>query len=127
MAAQIDHIILNVNDARESVSFYERVLGFRPEGQEGPFSVVRVSESFTLQLGPWGTKGGEHLAFAMTRADFDVVFARIRDGGIPYGDSFDSVGSMRGPGLENGARGAGPTIYFFDPNQHLIEIRHYEG
>jgi hypothetical protein len=33
---------------------------------------------------------------------------------------------MRGPGEETGARGPGQAIYFFDPSQHLIEIRHYE-
>jgi catechol 2,3-dioxygenase-like lactoylglutathione lyase family enzyme len=127
MAAQIDHVILKVNDARESVAFYERVLGFSGEGQDGPFSVVRVSDGFTLQLAPWGTEGGEHLAFSLTRAEFDVVFARLRDGGIPYGGSFHEVGARTGPGLENGARGPGPTVYFFDPNKHLLEIRHYEG
>ncbi len=127
MSAHIDHVILKVNDARESVSFYARILGFTHEGQDGPFSVVRVSESFTMQLAPWGTKGGEHLAFAMTRFEFDAAFARILEAGIEHGDAFDSVGSGRGPGVETGARGPGPTLYFFDPNRHLIEIRHYDG
>lgn len=126
MQVQIDHLILTVNDARESVEFYARILGFVHEGEDGPFSVVRVSEGFTLQLAPWGTKGGEHLAFAMSKADFERVFARIQAEGLGYGDSFHDVGQQRGPGNENGARGPGPTLYFFDPNKHLLEIRHYE-
>lgn len=66
MPAQLDHLIVNVNDARVSVAFYARVLGFTHEGEDGPFSVLRVNESLTLQLAPWGTTGGAHLAFALT-------------------------------------------------------------
>jgi len=125
--AHLDHLILKVSDAGASVRFYVRVLGFTDEGKDGPFSVVRVNDSLTLQLAPWGTSGGEHLAFALPSADFDAVFERLREGGIEYGGSFNSVGSGGAPGRELGARGPGPTVYFFDPDRHLIEIRHYEG
>jgi catechol 2,3-dioxygenase-like lactoylglutathione lyase family enzyme len=126
MPKQPDHMILKVNDARASIDFYVQVLGFTYDGEDGPFSVVRVNEEFTMQLAPSGTPGGEHLAFAMSRAEFDDVFRRLRERGIAYGDSFASVGSQRGPGDETGARGIGKTLYFFDPNKHLLEIRHYE-
>ena len=122
----LDHLILKVNDLHESVRFYTQVLGFTDEGEREPFCVVRVTPRFTIQLAPWGTKGGEHLAFAMTRAEFDEVFARIRREGIAFGDYFHAVGNMKGPGEEFGARGPGASLYFFDPSQHLIEIRHYE-
>lgn len=124
--ATIDHLILNVNDIPASVDFYVNVLGFRLEGEDGPFTVIRVSEECTLQMAPWGTKGNEHYAFALSRADFDNAFARIREKGIPYGDSFHSVGKNVGPGNETGAKGAAPTVYVNDPNKHLIEIRTYE-
>lgn len=124
--ATIDHIILNVNEIAASVDFYVNVLGFKLEGADGPFTVIRVSEEFTIQLAPWGTKGNEHLAFALSRSDFDEAFARLKEKGIPYGDSFHSVGNNSGPGNETGARGAAPTLYMNDPNQHLIEIRTYD-
>jgi catechol 2,3-dioxygenase-like lactoylglutathione lyase family enzyme len=123
--SQIDHLILNVNDIQSSVDFYVNVLGFQLEGEDGPFTVIRVNEDFILLLGPWGTKGGEHLAFALSRAAFDETFARIKEKEIPYGDSFHSVGNNLGPGNEQGARGTGPTVYMNDPNNHLIEIRTY--
>lgn len=85
-----------------------------------------MTPDFVLQLAPWGTNGGQHLAFSMTRAEFDRVFQSIRAAGIDYGDSFHSVGSRRGPGDEPGARGPGKALYCFDPSKHLIEIRHYE-
>jgi catechol 2,3-dioxygenase-like lactoylglutathione lyase family enzyme len=122
----IDHLILNVNDIPASVDFYVNVLGFQLEGEEGPFTVIRVDDSFVMLLGPWGTKGGEHLAFAMPREEFEQTFATIKQKGIPYGDSFHSVGNNLGPGNESGARGSGPTVYVNDPNKHLIEIRTYD-
>jgi len=124
--AAIDHLILNVNEMPASVDFYVNVLGFELDGEDGPFTVIRVNESFTLQLAPWGTGGNEHLAFALSREDFDKAFARIRDKGIPFGDSFHSVGNNLGPGVESGARGPAPTLYLNDPNNHLIEIRTYD-
>jgi catechol 2,3-dioxygenase-like lactoylglutathione lyase family enzyme len=126
MTVELDHLILKVNDRDESVAFYGRVLDIVHEGDDGPFSVLRVTPAFTVQLAPWGTKGGEHLAFALSRTAFDAAFQRLIETEIPYGDSFHAVGNMRGPGRESGARGEADAVYFFDPNQHLIEIRCYE-
>jgi catechol 2,3-dioxygenase-like lactoylglutathione lyase family enzyme len=125
--AQLDHIILAVNDVKKSIEFYTGILSLKYDGQREPFAVIRVTPNFIVQLAPWGTKGGEHLAFSMTRAEFDATFARVRESGIEYGDQFHAVGNMRGPGQEGGAEGMGAALYFFDPNKHLIEIRHYEG
>jgi catechol 2,3-dioxygenase-like lactoylglutathione lyase family enzyme len=123
---ELDHLILAVNDLDATERFFTDVLGLGCEGTSDPFTVIRVNADLTLQLAPWGTTGGQHLAFAMPRAEFDATFSRIRAAGIPYGDSFHDVGNMRGPGREDGARGPAASIYVFDPNQHLIEIRHYE-
>ena len=49
----IDHLILNVNDIPASIEFYVNVLGFKLDGDEGPFTVIRVDENFVLLLGPW--------------------------------------------------------------------------
>ena len=124
--AAIDHLILNVNEVESSVDFYVNILGFELEGEDGPFTVIRVNETFTLQLAPWGTGGNEHLAFALSREAFDDAFARVKEKGIPFGDSFHSVGNNSGPGVESGARGPAPTLYMNDPNNHLIEIRTYD-
>jgi catechol 2,3-dioxygenase-like lactoylglutathione lyase family enzyme len=125
--AQLDHLILRVIDAEASAEFYVRVLGFSNEGRQGPFTVVRVNDGLTLQLAPWGTSGGEHYAFSLARDEFEEAFARVRASGIDYGDSFHTVGNQKGPGEEQGSRGMGKAVYFFDPNKHLVEIRHYEG
>jgi catechol 2,3-dioxygenase-like lactoylglutathione lyase family enzyme len=123
---QLDHLILAVNDIDASTRFFSDILGLACEGEAGPFRVIRVSPELTLQLAPWGTTGGQHLAFSMSPAEFDAVFARIRAGGLPYGDSYHDVGNSRGPGRELGSQGMGASLYLFDPNEHLIEIRQYD-
>jgi catechol 2,3-dioxygenase-like lactoylglutathione lyase family enzyme len=122
----IDHLILSINDIDKSVEFYVDVMGFTNEGKDGPFTVIRVSDDLTLQMAPWGTKGGEHYAFAMSRDEFNACFQRLKERGLPYGDSFHNVGTNTGPGHETGARGTAPTLYFNDPSNHLIEIRTYD-
>ncbi len=125
--AKLDHIILKINDLEASVDFYTRIMGFENTGQDGPFTVIRSDPEFQMQLAPWGTPGFEHYAFAVSRAEFDAIFERVRAAGIDYGPTFDSVGSNSGPGVETGARGDAPTLYVNDPNRHLIEIRTYES
>jgi len=116
----LDHLILAVNDLEESLRFYTGVLGLSHEGQRPPFSVLRVTPELTLQLAPWGT------AFALSRPEFEAAFGRIRDAGLPYGDAFDAVGNMQGPGEAEGSRGVCTSLYVFDPSRHLIELLHYE-
>ena len=123
---QLDHLILAVNDRERSIDFYTRILGLAYEGERGPFAVVRITPDLVLQLAPWGTPGGEHLAFSMTRREFDDTFARVCATGIPYGDAFDAADNMRGPGQAEGARGVSRSVYLFDPSRHLIELTCYE-
>lgn len=122
----LDHLILHVNDVEESSCFYTEILGMINEGKREPFMVIRVSSRFTIQLAPWGTKGGTHLAFAMPRAEFEEVIPKDQRSGIEFGDSSHSAGSMKDLGKEVGARGPHDSLYFFDPNKHPIEVRHYE-
>lgn len=122
----IDHLILKVNDVARSAAFYEEVLGFTNEGQDGPFTVLRVGPTFQLQLAPYGTAGMEHYAFALSRTDFDATLEKLKAKSIPYGPRFDSVGKSEDIGEESGAMGMAPTVYFNDPDNNLLEVRTYE-
>ena len=124
---QLDHLILTVNDRDKSIEFYTRILGLTYEGQREPFSVIRVTPDLILQLAPWGTKGGQHFAFSVTRGEFDAILRRIRAAGLEYGDSFESVGNMQGPGEAAGAKGLSKSVYLFDPSRHLIEVTYYDA
>jgi catechol 2,3-dioxygenase-like lactoylglutathione lyase family enzyme len=59
----------------------------------------------------------QHYAFLITEAEFDEIFARIRERGADY---WADPGQSR-PGQINHNDG-GRGVYFEDPNGHLLEI-----
>ncbi len=87
--ATLDHLILKVNDLDASVAFYTGVLGFASMGRDGPFAIVRAGADFQIQMAPWGTRGMEHYAFAVSKAEFEEIFRRIKAANIAYGPTFD--------------------------------------
>jgi hypothetical protein len=54
-----------------SVRFYTELLGSEADGQDGPFSAVRVNAYTLLLLAPWSTDDGYHYAFALSAREFD--------------------------------------------------------
>jgi hypothetical protein len=62
----------------------------------------------------------------VSKREFQDIYKRIKTRGIAFGPTFNSVGLNTSPGEESGARGIAPTLYFNDPNKHLLEIRTYE-
>jgi catechol 2,3-dioxygenase-like lactoylglutathione lyase family enzyme len=60
MTVNLDHIILSVADAENSVRFYHKVFGFKYE----PVGLVRVSSTLVLQLSAHGSrKNGSSIYF----------------------------------------------------------------
>jgi catechol 2,3-dioxygenase-like lactoylglutathione lyase family enzyme len=126
MTIELDHIILAVNDLPRGIDFYKEIVGLMHDGDREPFGMLRVTPHFVIQIAQWGTTGGAHLAFAMPKSEFLAAFERIKVARIAYGDQYNSVGNMQGPGDESASRGMGKAVYFFDPDRHLLEIRHYD-
>lgn len=118
-----DRIILKVNDLKARVEFCTAVMAFENIGTDGPFSLIRTGAGFPMRLAPCGAEGFEHYAFDVSRTEFSSIYGRIKELGLEYDSTFDSVGSLTGRGTEFGVRGDGPTVYFNDPNKHLTEIR----
>ena len=125
MATVLDHTIVPVRDRQESVEFYNRILGFEDLGEVGPFLAVRVNDTFNLDFRYSDDYRSIHYAFAMDPEEFDAAFARIRESGMPYGDSPYDMENMEGPGMTMGAKGQGKAVYFKDPSDHVLEIKTY--
>jgi catechol 2,3-dioxygenase-like lactoylglutathione lyase family enzyme len=123
MAVALDHVILPVMDAERSVRFYYRTLGFRYE----PIALVRVSPTTVLQLIQRAPETSHHLAFSMSRPEFEQVLARLKADGVPFGDDFNTVGTMSGPGKAHGSQKNGDSVYFCDPDNHMLEIICYDA
>lgn len=138
---EIDHVVLWVEDARRSLEFYTRVLGFdgvRAEeflAGKAPFPSVRVSAHSILDLMPamaapfaahftgekTPTAAGKplnHVCLAMQRSEFEALASRLATAEIT---------THRMGETSFGARGSSKHwFYFQDPDGNVIEARHYE-
>jgi len=125
MTVVLDHTIVPVKDQDEAAEWYCQVLGFENMGKVGPFSAVRVNETLVLDFRTSEDLPSIHYAFAMDMEEFEGAFQRIREAGIPYGDSPFDIENMQGPGTTTGAKGPGKAVYFRDPSSHVLEIKAY--
>jgi catechol 2,3-dioxygenase-like lactoylglutathione lyase family enzyme len=123
MSVALDHIIVPVSDIERSVRFYGRILGLTYE----PMALLRVSSTLVLQLMSRAPETSHHLAFSMSREEFDGTVRRLAEADVPFGDNFDTVGNMKGPGKAHGSRKNGASIYFRDPDNHMLEIMFYDA
>jgi catechol 2,3-dioxygenase-like lactoylglutathione lyase family enzyme len=123
----LDHTILEVHDLDESLAFYRDVVGLEHKGKHGPFEALLVTPDLAIDLyDKWPVTGSRHFAFALDRSTFETTFERIKAAGITYGDGPGQATNMQGPGRSGGVHGTTESVYFHDPNGHILEILTYE-
>ena len=119
MAVQLNHTIVLARDREVSARFYADVLGVKVAGRMGPFVVVALDNDVTLDFVSVGDSAipSQHYAFLVSEAEWDDIFARIRDRGLEYwADPFHRRSGETN--TEFGGRG----VYFEDPDGHNLEI-----
>jgi len=118
MTVKLNHTIVSANDRDGSALFLSEILGLPPPVRLGPFAAVTVGDELTLDfLETEGEVTSQHYAFLVSEAEFDQIFARIRQRHLPYwADPFQT---KRGE-INHWDNGRG--VYFEDPNGHLLEI-----
>lgn len=127
MPIGLDHTILEVHDLAESLAFYRDVVGLEYKGKDGPFEGLFITPDLALDLyDEWPVTGPRHLAFSLDRDTFEATFERIRQAGIAYGDGPSHTANMKGPGPSSGVHGPSDSVYFKDPNGHILEILTYD-
>ena len=116
--ATLNHTIVAAHDHAQSATFMAEILGLPAPVMLGPFALVQASEATTLDFVETDEPvTSQHYAFLVTEAEFDEIFDRIRDRGLPYwADPHEHE-----PGEINTWDG-GRGVYFEDPNGHLLEI-----
>lgn len=120
----LDHTILRVKNTAKSIEFYNKILQFNHMGSAGPFEIIRVSPSLTIDLLQEKPSDPVHLAFSFDSVSFHALHARLVSENIPFGgDVFIRDSTIS----ENafGAQGVAKAFYFYDPDGHNLEARLY--
>jgi catechol 2,3-dioxygenase-like lactoylglutathione lyase family enzyme len=117
MPIQLNHTIVAARDKAASAAFTARVLGLEVGPPFGPFLPVRTANDVTLDFMNAERIVPQHYAFLVSEEEFDAIFGRIREAGIPY---------WADPGHEEkdtiNHRDGGRGVYFDDPDGHNLEI-----
>ena len=118
MAAQLNHTIVHSQDALASATFVSDVLGLPAPVRLGHFQAITTGNGVSLDFATSDREvTPQHYAFLVTEPEFDEIFGRIRDRGLPY---WADPGRRR-PGEINTNDG-GRGVYWEDPSGHFLEI-----
>lgn len=118
MAVQLDHTIVAARDSQAAANFLVEILGLAPPTRFGPFLVVEVDNGVSLDfLDTSDEIVIQHYAFLIGEPEFEQIFARINERGIPY---WADPGKTRPGQINHGDGGRG--FYFDDPNGHRLEV-----
>jgi catechol 2,3-dioxygenase-like lactoylglutathione lyase family enzyme len=117
MTIVLDHTIVPAHDNVASAGFFARIFGLRFEGSVSHFAPVQVNDSLVLDFDRRASFEPHHYAFKVSPPEFDAIFQRVQDEGIPYGS-----GPFSPDNMEINHRHGGRGFYFKDPNGHLLEV-----
>lgn len=118
MAIEFNHTIVWARDSRPSATFLAEILGLPAPRKWGPFQVVATANGVNLDfMDRKGEVLSRHFAFLVSEAEFDQIFGRIHERGLSY---------WADPGRtklgEINDHDGGRSVYFLDPDGHLLEI-----
>jgi catechol 2,3-dioxygenase-like lactoylglutathione lyase family enzyme len=118
MTIQLNHTIVHALDPTASAKFLAELLGLAEPKRFGPFMGVELHNGVTLDFIAAQPEQIiiEHYAFLVSEAEFDEIFARIRQRALPYWA--DPAHKRAGINRNDGGRG----VYWNDPNGHYLEI-----
>jgi catechol 2,3-dioxygenase-like lactoylglutathione lyase family enzyme len=120
-----DHLVLCCADVEKSLAWYVDTLGLAPvrvdEWRRGtvPFPSVRVNAGTIIDLVPAAgvvmERNVDHFCLVADRATVDAIAADA--------ETFRMSGER---GARFGAQGDGWSVYVYDPDNNLVEIRSYD-
>ena len=124
----LDHLVLRVVDLDRMLGFYCGVLGCTVEKRQDAIGLVQLRAGSSLidlvpLYGKLGSLGGagpvseghnmDHLCLSVENYDEATIVAHLKAHGVRVGD----IGSRYG------AQGEGPSIYCYDPQGNMVELK----
>jgi len=120
-----DHLVLRCADVEKTLAWYLEKLGMSPvrvdEWRRGavPFPSVRASANTIIDLIPAAgsvtERNVDHFCLVADRATVDAIAADT-----------DGFRIHEEPSVRFGARGDGWSVYVYDPDDNVVEIRSYD-
>lgn len=126
--AQIDHVVLRARDVDAMQRFYCDVLGCHEERRQDEIGLVQLRAGDSLidlvaldsKLGRTGGAGPgaegynmDHLCLRLENYDEAAIVAHLEAHHVRMGE----IGSRYG------AQGEGPSIYLYDPQGNMVELK----
>ena len=127
---ELDHIGLRVKDVENSLRFYSKLLGLKTERVEEwrrgktSFPSVRINADTLIDFFAAGSQLGstnaeinqDHFCLVIEPIDMEHLKTRLEDMGVRI---------HAGPGKRWGAHGDAISLYVYDPDQNVVELRCY--
>ena len=127
---ELDHIVLRVRDVETSLRFYAQVLGLPAErveqwrAGEVRFPSARLNADTIIDffasdqkpIGREGAKNQDHYCMVIEPTDMEELKAKFEGIGVDI---------QAGPGKRWGSHGDGISLYIYDPDDNVVELRHY--
>jgi glyoxylase I family protein len=126
--AGIDHVVLRAIDLAAMLQFYCEVLGCQVERRQDSIGLVQLRAGAQLidlvsvegKLGRQGGRppGGEghnmdHLCLLLENYDESAILMHLRAHHVRVGER----------GSRYGAHGEGPSLYLYDPQGNMLELK----
>lgn len=127
---EMDHIVLRTRDVEQSLRFYTEVLGLQPErvaqwragevrfpsARLNPDTIIDFFASENLPETKDAPRNQDHFCMVINPTDMETLKTQFEAIGIEI---------QAGPGQRWGAHGNGTSLYIYDPDQNIVELRHY--
>ncbi|MCH7737731.1 MAG: VOC family protein [Chloroflexi bacterium] len=127
---EMDHIVLRNKDVEVSLRFYTEVLGLEaervdqwragevrfPSARINPDTIIDFFGTDQEPIGKEGVKNQDHFCMVIEPTDMEELKAKFEAMGVEI---------QAGPGNRWGSHGDGISLYIYDPDDNVVELRHY--
>lgn len=117
MAITLNHTIVPAKDKEAAARQFAQLFSLAYKGPGEHFAPVKVNEGLTFLFDDDAKFESHHYAFNVSDAEFDAIFARVKQAALVYGSAPWSADDKK---LNDWGGGRG--VYFRTSDGHLLEL-----